>query len=119
MTARSLPPDAPFPADLTKLSDLRLHVLNSLLHRRLDLEYQRAGSPDPETEFRVDEIRQELDRRDADELLCRAANGHHAGAPVCGGQSRCPGAEDRGLDELNLCFHDAVSPDMRGEPRCL
>jgi hypothetical protein len=82
MTASSLPPHAPFPMDLTTLSDTRLHVLNSLLHRQLDLEYQRAGSPDRETEFRVDEIRQELDRRDANELLRRASDGRPAGAAV-------------------------------------
>lgn len=66
MTAKSfLSPEDPFPADVQALPDARLHVLNSLVHRQIEREYIGASGPNPETEFRLEELRMELDRRES------------------------------------------------------
>ncbi|WP_323960898.1 hypothetical protein GC088_04525 [Arthrobacter sp. JZ12] len=52
-----------FPADLRALDDCALHVLNSKVLRELDHEY-RFGEPEPETEFRKEELDEELTRRE-------------------------------------------------------
>lgn len=55
-------PNESFPANLRDLDDSALHVLNSKVHRELDAEYL-CGAPEPETEFRREELTEELDRR--------------------------------------------------------
>ncbi|GAA1109344.1 hypothetical protein [Arthrobacter flavus] len=59
-----LAPDEPFPDDLTTLESSEVMILNSRIHRELDAEYVRYGLPDPETEGRLEEITEELDRRE-------------------------------------------------------
>lgn len=59
-----LTPEEPFPDDLETLKDREVEVLNSKVHRQLDEEYVDEGGPDPETEFRKDELNEELDERD-------------------------------------------------------
>ncbi|MHA7276319.1 hypothetical protein [Arthrobacter sp. HLT1-21] len=61
-----LAPDEPFPADLTALDQTEVEVLNSRTHRQLDTEYLRDLEPNPETSARLDEVTEELDRRDAE-----------------------------------------------------
>lgn len=56
------PTDA-FPDDLRELGDRELHALNSKVHRELDVEYLSGGA-ELETEFRRDEITEELNRRE-------------------------------------------------------
>lgn len=56
-------PTESFPADLRDLDDSALHVLNSKVLRELDAEYLYGG-PEPETEFRREELTEELDRRE-------------------------------------------------------
>ena len=63
-----LEPDEPFPEDLTVLSDTELEVLNSRLHRELDDEYAHAD-PQTETELRLEEVNEELNRRDSGQAL--------------------------------------------------
>jgi hypothetical protein len=55
-------PTEPFPEDLRQLDDCALHVLHSKMHRELDAEYA-LGLPEMETEFRMEEVTAELDRR--------------------------------------------------------
>lgn len=57
-------PDQPFPEDLTQLESIEVELLNSRIHRELDSEYVRYGTPDPETEGRLEELTEELDRRE-------------------------------------------------------
>ncbi|MHA7275585.1 hypothetical protein [Arthrobacter sp. HLT1-21] len=57
-------PDQPFPEDLTQLESTEVELLNSRIHRELDFEYVRYGMPDPETEGRLEELTEELDRRE-------------------------------------------------------
>lgn len=59
-----LAPDEAFPDDLTQLESSEVMILNSRIHRELDAEYVRYGLPDPETEGRLEEITEELDRRE-------------------------------------------------------
>ncbi|MBG6217532.1 hypothetical protein IWX75_001990 [Arthrobacter sp. CAN_A6] len=59
-----LTPDEEFPEDLTVLDSTEVEVLNSKVHRELDVEYVEYGLPDPETEARLAELTEELDRRD-------------------------------------------------------
>ncbi|MBG6215624.1 hypothetical protein IWX75_000061 [Arthrobacter sp. CAN_A6] len=59
-----LTPAEPFPDDLAPLEVWEVEVLNSKVHRELDYEYAHAGGPAMETEFRHEELRDELDRRD-------------------------------------------------------
>jgi hypothetical protein len=60
-----LEPEEPFPEDLTMLSDTELEVLNSRLHRELDEEYGHAD-PQMETQARLEEVNEELSRRDVE-----------------------------------------------------
>lgn len=66
---RLLTPSDPFPADLSKLTDTRLHILHSQVVRQLELEYLQQGIPETETEFRCEELRNELEARDARDSL--------------------------------------------------
>lgn len=59
-----LEPDEPFLEDLTMLSDTELELLNSRLHRESNEEYAQAD-PQMETQSRLDEVNEELSRRDA------------------------------------------------------
>jgi septation ring formation regulator EzrA len=59
-----LTPEQPFPEDLTELKDEHVEVLNSKIHREVDAEYDELGEVLPETEFRLEELTEELDRRD-------------------------------------------------------
>ena len=58
---RLLPPEEGFPQDLSKVPDTELEILNSRILRQVEREYLQLGSPDPETEFRSEELRVELD----------------------------------------------------------
>jgi hypothetical protein len=58
-------PDEPFPADLGRLRDQEVEVLNSKVHREIEHEWAEDGEVDPETASRKDEITDELDDRDA------------------------------------------------------
>lgn len=68
-------PEDPFPENLNQLQDNEVEVLNSKVHRQLDVEYVQEGSPDPETEHRREELSEELDDRDVLSEVSRA----HAG----------------------------------------
>lgn len=57
-------PEDSFPEDLNQLEDNQVEVLNSKVHRQLEVEYVQEGSPDPETEHRQEELNEELDDRD-------------------------------------------------------
>lgn len=59
-------PDDPFPENLTRLDQAEVEILNSRVHRQLDAEYVRYGLPDPETEGRLEELNEELDRREGE-----------------------------------------------------
>jgi hypothetical protein len=59
-----LAPEATFPEDLTILDSSEVAVLNSKVHRAMDSEYIRFGTADPETEARLAELTEELNRRD-------------------------------------------------------
>lgn len=59
-----LAPEDPFPEDLDTLADGEVEVLNSKVHRQIDEEYVEEGQPNPETEFRKEELDEELDDRD-------------------------------------------------------
>ena len=67
-----LAPEDPFPDELHSLGDEAVEVLNSKVHRQLDAEYVDSGEPHPETEFRLVELTEELDRRDDDAASERA-----------------------------------------------
>lgn len=78
-----LTPAEPFPEDLTSLDFPEVEVLNSKIQRELAHEYAHDGGPDPETEFRHDEVVEELDRRDAaDEGTTAAPLMHTATLPA-------------------------------------
>ncbi|WP_233091291.1 hypothetical protein [Arthrobacter sp. MSA 4-2] len=64
-----LTPEEPFPEDLTELRDESVEVLHSKIHREIDAEYDELGELVPETEFRLEELTEELDRRDEDAEL--------------------------------------------------
>lgn len=66
-------PDEPFPADLARLRDQDVEVLNSKVHREIEHEYVTEGGIDPETAFRKDELADELDQRDAGPRLTLVA----------------------------------------------
>lgn len=59
----TIDPTEPFPENLRDLDDCALHVLNSKVKRELNAEYLRGGA-EMETEFRSEELAEELDRRD-------------------------------------------------------
>ncbi len=71
MNSRLSPAD-PFPADLSVLSDADVEILNSKVQRQLGYEFVNGGRPDPETEFRAEELTEELDRRDTGTLAAAA-----------------------------------------------
>ncbi|NOJ59770.1 hypothetical protein [Arthrobacter sp. 260] len=62
-SSRLLPED-PFPEDLSELEKVEVEVLNSRVHRELDAEYFEDDGPQPATQDRLEEIQEELDRRD-------------------------------------------------------
>jgi hypothetical protein len=59
-----LTPSEDFPEDLTALELPEVEILNSRIHRELDYEYAHDGAVSTETEFRHEEVTEELDRRD-------------------------------------------------------
>lgn len=59
-----LAPEDPFPEDLDPLADGEVEALNSKVLRQIDEEYVEEGEPNPETEFRREELDEELDERD-------------------------------------------------------
>ena len=59
-----LAPEEQFPENLTDLDLSEVEVLNSRTGRQLDMEYIRDTEPDPETSTRLEELTEELDRRD-------------------------------------------------------
>lgn len=59
-----LRPDEFFPQELGDLATEDVEVLNSKVHRELAFEYREHGYPDPETEFRLEDLNDELDLRD-------------------------------------------------------
>ncbi len=63
-----LTPEEPFPEDLTGLRDEAVEVLHSKIHREIDAEYDELGELVPETEFRLEELTEELDRRDDEQI---------------------------------------------------
>ncbi|WP_181036307.1 hypothetical protein [Arthrobacter sp. B1805] len=67
-----LTPSEPFPEDLAGLDLPEVEVLNSKIQRELSHEYVHDGEVDPETEFRSEELNEELDRRDAAEATAPA-----------------------------------------------
>lgn len=62
----TLAPEDPYPEDLQQLKLSDVEVLNSKVHRELNVEILRDGEVHPETEFRHEELVLELDRRDDD-----------------------------------------------------
>jgi hypothetical protein len=60
-----LDPDAPFPAELGKLSLVELHVLHSRVCRQLDLEYLTDPGPHALTLDRHCDLVAELDARES------------------------------------------------------
>ncbi|OUM43345.1 hypothetical protein [Arthrobacter sedimenti] len=75
-------PDEPFPADLGRLRDQEVEVLNSKVHREIEHEWAEDGEVDPETASRKDEIADELDDRDAGPrltLVPQQDDGEHDG----------------------------------------
>lgn len=81
MTTR-LTPSESFPEDLSSLSLPQVEVLNSKIQRELSHEYVQDGLPDPETEFRNEELTEELDRRDAAAGAQSAAHPSQRPAPA-------------------------------------
>lgn len=73
-------PEDPFPENLNQLEDDQVEILNSKVHRQLEVEYVQEGSPDPETENRQEEINEELDDRD----LLSETHVHHGAEPTPG-----------------------------------
>ncbi|MGC0239506.1 hypothetical protein [Arthrobacter sp. SD76] len=57
-------PTDPFPEDLEELKDEKLQVLDSQVQRQLDHEIINEGEPNPETEFRHQELDEEFEHRD-------------------------------------------------------
>lgn len=59
-----LTPEDPFPEDLAEVNDRTLQVLDSQVQRQLDHEIVADGEPNPETEFRHEELDEEFGDRD-------------------------------------------------------
>lgn len=83
-------PQDTFPDNLNQLEDNQVEVLNSKVHRQLEVEYVEEGTPDPETEHRQEELNEELDDRDllsevSTEHTGPASSNHDAGAPQVAG----------------------------------
>lgn len=64
MESSRLRPEDQYPDDLTSLDDQSLQIINSKLHRQSDAEY-RIGIGETETEFRLDDVRLEMNTRQA------------------------------------------------------
>ncbi|MBJ2121514.1 hypothetical protein I6N91_11050 [Arthrobacter sp. MSA 4-2] len=97
MNSRLSPAD-PFPVDLSVLTDADVEVLNSKVQRQLGYEFVSDGLPDPETEFRAEELTEELDRRDAGALAAAAP----AAAVVDGRLRRVLGVQQRAVQSLGM-----------------
>lgn len=102
MSNSRIKPGDPFPQDLNLLEDNQVEVLNSKVHRQLEVEYVQEGTPDPETEHRQEELNEELDDRD----LLSDARDQHTGEMVQqdgGGGVRAPseGPASAGSEERN------------------
>ena len=69
MRHRHLPPADEFPVELALLGDPELLALYGRAMRQLERESVQFGAADPETEFRLEELRVELDRRDSRDAL--------------------------------------------------
>lgn len=80
-------PGDPFPANLNNLEDDQVEVLNSKVHRQIEVEYVQEGTPDPETEHRQEELNEELDDRD---LLSAAATDRDEEAAWKNGSAPAP-----------------------------
>ena len=86
-------PQDTFPDNLNQLEHNQVEVLNSKVHRQLEVEYVEEGTPDPETEHRQEELNEELDDRDLlsevstehTEHTGPASSNHDAGAPQVAG----------------------------------
>lgn len=59
-----LTPADEFPDDLSALPDRDLQVLDSQVQRQLNYESVAEGEPNPETEFRRDDINEEFAERE-------------------------------------------------------
>jgi hypothetical protein len=59
-----LTPEDEFPDDLGALPNQALQVLDSQVQRQLNYEYIAEGEPNPETEFRRDDLNEEFEERD-------------------------------------------------------
>jgi hypothetical protein len=59
-----LTPEDDFPEDLSTLPNQALQILDSQVQRQLDYEYVAEGEPNPETEFRRDDLNEEFEERD-------------------------------------------------------
>lgn len=70
MNSRLTPTD-PFSEDLVILENVDIQVLRSRLQRQLDHEHAHHLEADPETVFRLEEITEELDRRELQGSLWR------------------------------------------------
>lgn len=100
-------PEDPFPEDLNQLEDDQVEVLNSKVHRQLEVEYVHEGGPDPETEHRREELSEELDDRD---LLSETQNSHRgSGTPHADGKRETPGS--------GTPASGGAAPHRQGEPR--
>lgn len=64
MSKSRIKPEDSFPENLNQLEDDQVEILNSKVHRQLEVEYVEEGLPHPETENRQEEINEELDDRD-------------------------------------------------------
>jgi hypothetical protein len=69
MRHRHLLPADEFPVELALLGDPELLALYGRAIRQLERESIQFGATDPETEFRLEELRVELDRRDSRDAL--------------------------------------------------
>ena len=59
-----LTPEDEFPENLSAIPDRELQVLDSQVQRQLDFEYVAEGEPNPETEFRHQDLDEEFQDRD-------------------------------------------------------
>lgn len=79
-----LTPSEPFPENLTSLDLPEVEVLNSRIQREVSHEYVHDGEPDPETEFRSEDLSEELDRRDVIETAQSAGQHSPSSSPAAG-----------------------------------
>ncbi|BBE24652.1 hypothetical protein MN0502_35350 (plasmid) [Arthrobacter sp. MN05-02] len=71
-----LTPAEDFPKDLKVLHDIEIQVLRSRVQRQLDHEYAYEFETNPETEFRLAELSEDIDRRDAQAAALRVLAQH-------------------------------------------